>query len=126
MFIKTVLYAVIILSVPNICYASGRESLERLFYVPWLIYNYYVSIDIFGHLYREKEYGWIIFLVFWLLFWSAPMILYFLSNWLGGDSDEKIFHAFTPFENESYAFEGSQNTISVNGAEILYVEFVND
>ena len=40
--------------------------------------------------------------------------------------NEKNFHAFTPFENESYAFEGSQNTISVNGAEILYVEFVND
>ena len=39
---------------------------------------------------------------------------------------EDNFHAFTPFENESYAFEGSTAIISVNGAEILYVEFVND
>lgn len=40
------------------------------------------------------------------------------------DNEEK-FRVFTPFDDESYSFTGSNGTFSVSGVNILYVEFTN-
>lgn len=40
--------------------------------------------------------------------------------------NERNFHAFVPFHEESYSFIGTNSVISVAGTDILYVELLED
>lgn len=80
MISQFLMYLIIIFSLPNICYASGRTEFQKIFYVPFIIYNYYGTISALWYMFHEKEKDikGIAFAILWLLLWTVLLMPYFL------------------------------------------------